>query len=52
VSQLETWDPHPGSTIGGPTRSIATSVKGIEIAEDRKLFSVMWQTRSRERASH
>lgn len=33
-SQLETWDPHPGSQIGGPTRAIKTPVAGIEIAED------------------
>jgi len=33
-SQLETWDPHPGTAIGGPTRSISTSVPGLEIASD------------------
>lgn len=32
-SQLETWDPHPDSPVGGPTRAIATSAPGIEIAE-------------------
>lgn len=32
-SQLETWDPHPGSVIGGSTRAIKTSVEGIKIAE-------------------
>jgi hypothetical protein len=32
-SQLETWDPHPGSLVGGPTRAIATSVPGLKIAE-------------------
>jgi hypothetical protein len=32
-SQLETWDPHPGTKIGGPTRAIATSIPGVEIAE-------------------
>jgi uncharacterized protein (DUF1501 family) len=31
-SQLETWDPHPGGSIGGPTQSIATSVPGLQIA--------------------
>lgn len=31
-SQLETWDPHPGTSIGGPTRAIATSVPGCRIA--------------------
>jgi len=32
-SQLETWDPHPGTAIGGPTGSIATSIPGLEIAD-------------------
>jgi hypothetical protein len=32
-SQLETWDPHPGGAIGGPTRAIRTSVAGLEIAD-------------------
>lgn len=32
-SQLETWDPHPNGPIGGPTRAIATSVSGLQIAE-------------------
>ncbi len=32
-SQLETWDPHPGTKIGGPTKSIATKVSGLEIAD-------------------
>ena len=32
-SQLETWDPHPGTLIGGPTKSIATKVPGLEIAD-------------------
>jgi hypothetical protein len=32
-SQLETWDPHPGSPIGGPTKAIKTSLPGAEIAE-------------------
>ncbi|MFO0919050.1 MAG: DUF1501 domain-containing protein [Planctomycetaceae bacterium] len=31
-SQLETWDPHPGGSIGGPTLAIATSIPGIQIA--------------------
>ncbi len=33
ASQLETWDPHPGTMIGGPTKSIATKVSGLEIAD-------------------
>jgi hypothetical protein len=32
-SQLETWDPHPGTKIGGPTRAIPTSIPGAAIAE-------------------
>jgi hypothetical protein len=32
-SQLETWDPKPGTVTGGPFRSIATAVPGIEISE-------------------
>jgi hypothetical protein len=31
-SQLETWDPHPGTKIGGPTKAISTSIPGVEIA--------------------
>jgi hypothetical protein len=31
-SQLETWDPHPGTRIGGGTRDIATAVPGLRIA--------------------
>jgi hypothetical protein len=33
-SQLETWDPHPDTLIGGPTRSIKTTIGGVEIAKD------------------
>lgn len=33
-SQLETWDPHSGSAIGGPTRDIATPVEGLRIGAD------------------
>jgi hypothetical protein len=32
-SQLETWDPHPGTKIGGPTASIKTKIEGLEIAD-------------------
>jgi len=31
-SQLETFDPHPNTTIGGETKAIKTSVPGIQIA--------------------
>lgn len=32
-SQIETFDPKPGTPNGGPTRKIATSVPGVFIAE-------------------
>ncbi|MDX1965247.1 MAG: DUF1501 domain-containing protein [Pirellulales bacterium] len=32
-SQLETFDPHPGTEIGGPTKSIPTATKGVKIAQ-------------------
>ena len=31
-SQLDTWDPKPGTDTGGDTKAIATSVAGIQIA--------------------
>jgi len=31
-SQLETWDPHPGTRIGGQVGSVKTRVPGLEIA--------------------
>jgi hypothetical protein len=33
ASQLETWDPKPGTKYGGPLRAIPTSVKGTHIGE-------------------
>ena len=33
-SQLETFDPHPGTVIGGPTRAIDTAIPGARIAAD------------------
>ncbi|MDX1970877.1 MAG: DUF1501 domain-containing protein [Planctomycetaceae bacterium] len=33
-SQLETWDPHPGTKIGGLTKAIDTSIPGVQIAAD------------------
>jgi uncharacterized protein (DUF1501 family) len=33
ASQLETWDPKPGTDTGGPFRSIPTSVTGTRICE-------------------
>jgi uncharacterized protein (DUF1501 family) len=32
-SQLETFDPHPGTEIGGPTRAIQTSLPDIQFAQ-------------------
>jgi len=31
-SQLETFDPHPGTPIGGPTRAIQSTVPGLNFA--------------------
>lgn len=33
VSQLESWDPKPGTLYGGPFRAIPTAVPGIRISE-------------------
>lgn len=33
MSQLESWDPKPGTRFGGPFRSISTSVPGIQLSE-------------------
>src|SRR5687767_14784824 len=33
ASQLETWDPKPGATTGGPFRAIKTRTPGVEISE-------------------
>jgi hypothetical protein len=32
-SQLDTFDPHPGTLIGGDTKAINTAVKGVQLAE-------------------
>ena len=32
-SQLETFDPHPGTKYGGEAKAIKTSVKGLQIAD-------------------
>ncbi|HUQ72516.1 MAG TPA: DUF1501 domain-containing protein, partial [Planctomycetaceae bacterium] len=32
--QLETWDPHPGGKIGGPTQAIDTTIRGAQIGAD------------------
>ncbi|HEY4261005.1 MAG TPA: DUF1501 domain-containing protein, partial [Schlesneria sp.] len=33
LSQLESWDPKPGTPTGGPFRAISTSVPGTQICE-------------------
>ena len=33
LSQLESWDPKPGTKTGGPCRSIPTSVPGVYISD-------------------
>jgi hypothetical protein len=33
VSQLETWDPKPGTATGGPFQAIQTAVPGVHICE-------------------
>ncbi|MBI1832072.1 MAG: DUF1501 domain-containing protein [Planctomycetes bacterium] len=33
ASQLETWDPKPGTNTGGPCQAIPTSVPGVHISE-------------------
>lgn len=33
MSQLESWDPKPNTTFGGPFRAIPTNVPGIQISE-------------------
>jgi hypothetical protein len=33
ASQLDTFDPHPGTKIGGETRAINTALKGVQLAE-------------------
>ena len=33
LSQLESWDPKPGTRYGGPFRAIPTSVPGIHVSE-------------------
>jgi len=33
ISQLESWDPHPGTPIGGETKSLPTTIPGLEISD-------------------
>jgi hypothetical protein len=38
-SQLETFDPHPGKSIGGDAKSIRTAAKGVELADGLPLLA-------------
>lgn len=38
-SQLETFDPHPGTRIGGDTKAIKTAAKGIQLADSLPLLA-------------
>jgi hypothetical protein len=38
-SQLETWDPHPGTRNGGPTQAIDTTLSGLRIAHHFPLMA-------------
>src|SRR4051794_22473950 len=41
-SQLETFDPHPGTAIAGGTRAIPTAVRGVQLAQGfERLAEVM-----------
>ena len=40
-SQLETFDPHPGTEIGGETKAIDTNVKGVQFAEGMEPLAEM-----------
>lgn len=33
ISQLESWDPKPGTDFGGPFRAIPTSIPGVHVSE-------------------
>jgi len=33
MSQLETWDPHPGTPVGGEVKEIGTTVKDLRISD-------------------
>lgn len=50
MSQLESWDPKPGTQFGGPYRAIPTSLTGIHISElmprTAKLMHLLAVTRS------
>tara|TARA_R110002111_G_scaffold168038_1_gene233870 strand:+ start:156314 stop:157582 length:1269 start_codon:yes stop_codon:yes gene_type:complete len=45
-SQLETWDPHPGTAIGGPGNAIKTVVPGLQISDMYPLLAEQLDTMS------
>ena len=40
-SQLEMWDPKPGTANGGPTKAIATAVPAASAAEVESMLDVV-----------
>src|SRR5438477_12497793 len=44
ASQLETWDPKPGTPTGGPFRAIKTDVPGVMISELRPKMAQRMKT--------
>lgn len=38
-SQLETFDPHPNTRTGGPTKAIESSIAGVQLAADYPLLA-------------
>ena len=43
-SQLETFDPHAGTKIGGDTKAIRTAAAGIELADGMELLAEQMQS--------
>jgi len=42
-SQIDTFDPKPGTKIGGPTKAIDTAVKGVQLAEGLEQTAALMQ---------
>ncbi|QDT99130.1 DUF1501 domain-containing protein [Gimesia aquarii] len=45
-SQLETWDPHPGTKIGGPGKAIKTTMPGLQISDMYPLLAEQLESMS------
>jgi len=45
-SQLETWDPHPGTKIGGPGKAIKTTLPGLQISDMYPLLAEQLESMS------